>query len=100
MPFNYGNKELLRHIIHTLDFIFSRPIFNSKDFTGPGEEIPATTSKRILIILLKNEVLKIVRESSGRKPIDHKLLRLSLEKVDDGEKIVNHRHCRSCNSNY
>ena len=31
---------------------------------------------------------------------DHKLLRLGLEKVDDGEKIVNHRFCRSCNSNY
>jgi len=31
---------------------------------------------------------------------DHKLLRLGQEKVDDGEKIVNHRFCRSCNSNY
>ncbi len=33
-----------------------------------GEEIPATTAKRILNTLTENEVLKIVRESSGRKP--------------------------------
>lgn len=31
---------------------------------------------------------------------DQKLLRLSQEKVDDGENIVNHRFCRSCKSNY
>jgi hypothetical protein len=31
---------------------------------------------------------------------DHRLLRLAQEKVDDGEKTVNHRFCRSCNSNY
>jgi len=57
-----------QYAIYTLDFIFSRPIFNSKDFKGMGEEISATTSKRILNILLENEVLIIVRESSGRKP--------------------------------
>jgi len=57
-----------QYAIYTLDFIFSRPIFNSKDFSGMGVEIPATTSKRILNILLEKEVLKIVRESSGRKP--------------------------------
>lgn len=31
---------------------------------------------------------------------DQKLLRLSNEKVDDGEKVVDHRYCRSCKSNY
>ncbi len=31
---------------------------------------------------------------------DQKLLRLSYEKVDDGEKIIDHRFCRSCKSNY
>ena len=31
---------------------------------------------------------------------DQKLLRLSHEKVDDGEKVVDHRFCRSCKSNY
>jgi Fic family protein len=57
-----------QYAIYTLDFIFSRPIFNSRDFTGMGEEIPATTSKRILNVLLESKVLKIIRESSGRKP--------------------------------
>lgn len=31
---------------------------------------------------------------------DNNLLRLAHEEVDDGEKIVNHRFCRSCNSTY
>lgn len=31
---------------------------------------------------------------------DQKLLHLGQEEVDDGEKIVTHRFCRSCNSNY
>ena len=71
----YKNKknEIIKltrsqYAIHTLDFIFTRPIFNSKDFTGMGVEITPTTSKRILNVLLKNGVLKIIRESSGRKP--------------------------------
>ena len=33
-----------------------------------GVAITPTTSKRILSVLLKNGVLKIIRESSGRKP--------------------------------
>ena len=45
-----------------------RPIFNSKDFTGMGVEITPSTSKRILNVLLENGILKIIRESSGRKP--------------------------------
>ena len=57
-----------QYAIYTLDFIFSRPIFNARNFTGMGEEIPATTSKRILNVLLESKVLKIIRESSGRKP--------------------------------
>lgn len=31
---------------------------------------------------------------------DQKLFRLSHEKVDDGEKVVDHRFCRSCKSSY
>lgn len=31
---------------------------------------------------------------------DQKLLRLSNEKVDDGEKVIDHRYCRLCKSNY
>jgi hypothetical protein len=33
-----------------------------------GEEIPPTTYKRILNVLVKNGLLKIIHESSGRKP--------------------------------
>ena len=31
---------------------------------------------------------------------DQKLLRLSIEKVDDGEKVIDHRFCRACKSIY
>jgi len=33
-----------------------------------GVEITPSTSKRILNVLLENGILKIIRESSGRKP--------------------------------
>lgn len=56
-----------QYAIYTLDFIFSRPIFNSTNFTGMGD-IPSTSAKRILNILRKNHVLTTMRESSGRKP--------------------------------
>ena len=55
-----------QYSIHALDFIFSRPIFKSTDFTGINE-IPTPTAKRILAILRDNNFLTTIREPSGRR---------------------------------
>lgn len=56
-----------QYAIHALDFIFSRPIFKSTDFTGI-KEIPTPTAKRILSTLRDNGLFTVLRESSGRTP--------------------------------
>ena len=56
-----------QYAIHTLDFIFTRPIFNATHFTGM-DTIPTPTAKRILSILRENNILTTLRESRGRKP--------------------------------
>lgn len=56
-----------QYAIHALDLIFSRPIFKSSDFTNCNE-IPVSTAKRILSVLRENEILKTLREASGRRP--------------------------------
>ncbi|NOX32630.1 MAG: Fic family protein [Deltaproteobacteria bacterium] len=70
----YENKKIQiadlthsQYAIHTLDFIFSRPIFNATNFTGM-DEIPAPTAKRILAVLRQNNLLTTLREASGRRP--------------------------------
>jgi len=55
-----------QYSIHALDFIFSRPIFKSTDFTSINE-IPTPTAKRILAILRDNNFLTTIREPSGRR---------------------------------
>ena len=55
-----------QYSIHTLDFIFSRLIFKSTDFTG-GDEIPTPTAKRILAVLREKQIITTLREASGRK---------------------------------
>jgi len=55
-----------QYSIHVLDFIFSRLIFKSSDFTGISE-IPTPTAKRILRILRDNDLFTILRESKGRQ---------------------------------
>jgi hypothetical protein len=55
-----------QYAIHTLDFIFSRPIFKASDFTG-GPDIPSPTAKRILSLLREKRILITLRESSGRR---------------------------------
>ena len=55
-----------QYSIHTLDFIFSRLIFKSTDFTGFAG-IPTPTAKRILAVLRKNQILTTLTEPSGRR---------------------------------
>ena len=56
-----------QYAIHAIDFLFSKPIFKSSDFTN-CKEIPPPTAKRILQVLRENKTLEILRESSGRRP--------------------------------
>jgi Fic family protein len=55
-----------QYAIHALDFIFSRPVFKSADFTSM-DEIPAPTAKRILTALREHKILKTIKEASGRR---------------------------------
>jgi len=55
------------HSIRALDFIFGRPIFNAADFIAQAG-IPESTAKRFLKALRGKEILKTLRESSGRRP--------------------------------
>jgi Fic family protein len=55
-----------QYAIHALDFIFSRPIFNSSAFTKI-EEIPDHTARRIVGILKDSGILTILRKPSGRR---------------------------------
>jgi Fic family protein len=53
--------------VHTLDFVFRRPIFESSQFTQQ-KEIPTPTAHRILKLLREKGMLKVLREASGRRP--------------------------------
>jgi Fic family protein len=59
-----------QYAIHALDYLFSRPIFVASHFTGM-ESIPKPTAIRILTILRENGIIKILRESSGRRPASY-----------------------------
>lgn len=56
-----------QYAIHALDFMFSRPIFKSSDFTNCND-IPTPTAKRILAVLRENNMLFTLRDGSGRRP--------------------------------
>ena len=50
-----------------LDWIFSKPIFQTSDFSG-NAGIPKPTASRILRILRDNGMLRALRPSRGRRP--------------------------------
>lgn len=56
-----------QYAIHTLNWVFERPIFKSSDFVR-GANIPKPTAFKIIGILKNANVLKILREGSGRRP--------------------------------
>jgi Fic family protein len=56
-----------QYSIHALDFMFSRPVFNSSDFTN-SDEIPKPTATRILANLRDASLIVTIREASGRRP--------------------------------
>lgn len=56
-----------QYAIPALDYIFIHPVFKASDFTN-SKEIPTPTAKRILSIFRENEILKTLRDASGRRP--------------------------------
>lgn len=53
--------------IQALDFIFTNPIFRNNKFTS-SSGIPTATAARFTRILLDNDIIITLEESSGRKP--------------------------------
>ncbi len=56
-----------QYAIHALDFIFSRPVFSSTDFSSVNE-VPKPTAKRILALLRDSGIVTTVREPRGSRP--------------------------------
>jgi Fic family protein len=56
-----------QYAIRALDFIFDRPAFKSSDFVKYSK-IPKPTARRIIRVLVQNDLLAVWRESSGRQP--------------------------------
>ncbi len=56
-----------QYTLHTLDFIFESPIFRATELTKTGK-VPAPSAKNILSVLRKAGIIKVLRESSGRRP--------------------------------
>ena len=55
-----------RYAIHTLDWIFEYPIFNSSSFVA-GAGIPGRTARRLLTDLRTHEILQVIKPSNGRR---------------------------------
>ncbi|MHC4757594.1 MAG: Fic family protein [Planctomycetota bacterium] len=55
-----------QYAIHSLDFIFERPIFTSSSFVN-FERIPRSTATRILAKLRDKKILTILKEGRGRR---------------------------------
>lgn len=53
--------------MHALDFIFANPIFRNNRFTN-NSGIPAPTAARFARILLERDIIRLIKDSSGRSP--------------------------------
>ena len=56
-----------QYAIHTLNWIFEKPIFKSSDFVETAG-IPTPTARRILSVLREHELIKPLVQASGRRP--------------------------------
>jgi Fic family protein len=55
-----------QYAMHTIDFLFRRPIFRSSEFVSQAG-IPEPTAKRLLKVLREDGFLKVLHEASGRR---------------------------------
>ncbi|MEN9884236.1 MAG: hypothetical protein RLZZ420_1453 [Bacteroidota bacterium] len=53
--------------VNALDFIFANPIFRNNRFTS-ASGIPAQSASRFTRLLLDRNIIKIIKEASGRRP--------------------------------
>jgi len=60
--------ELTRsqYAVHTVDFLFQRPVFKASDFYSTAS-IPTPTARRILKVLQDNDFFRIVRPGKGQR---------------------------------
>jgi Fic family protein len=66
MKLLFAEKTHSQYAIHTLDWVFERPIFKSSDFVGSAK-IPKPTAKRILNLLKSVGILQEFVPGSGRR---------------------------------
>ncbi len=69
-----------RYSIQAIDAIFSRPIFNTREFSKTSA-IPRESATKILRELRENEILYVLRQGKGRRPtiyIFNKLIEITL----------------------
>lgn len=55
-----------QYTLHTLDFIFERPVFKATEL-AKTKKVPGPSAKKILTELRKAGIIKMLRESSGRR---------------------------------
>ncbi|HPC65608.1 MAG TPA: Fic/DOC family N-terminal domain-containing protein [Anaerohalosphaeraceae bacterium] len=55
-----------QYTLHTLDFIFEHPIFKATKLTKSGK-VPAPSAKKILSALRNANIIKTLKEASGRR---------------------------------
>ncbi len=74
-----------QYAIFAIDFLFQRPIFTSTDFLKLGD-IPRPTAQRILALLRDHGILRVLRESAGRRPAT--LCFRELINITEGAEVV------------
>lgn len=56
-----------QYAMRAVDWIFSRPVFQSTGFIREGD-VPAPTARRILGLLRDENILSVIRPAAGRRP--------------------------------
>lgn len=67
MKIIFSEKLASKYSVYALDYLFTNPVFRNNKFTA-NSGIPSTTAARFTRILLDNNIIRTVEESSGRKP--------------------------------
>ncbi len=66
MKTGFADMTHSQYAIHTLDWVFERPIFKTSDFFQ-SSDIPVPTAKRILTLLKSEGILKELQPGRGRR---------------------------------
>lgn len=53
--------------IHCLDFIFTKPIFNTSEFQSKSG-VPKTSANRLLKSMVENNIIECIEKGAGRRP--------------------------------